>query len=157
MVKKHGKKQRARQKSRRTGAAYASAAAGTTHEHTPLPNVSALEEISYLPPTGFVESADTDLAARLVAACRAGCQPCQRTLSKKVLAHDATLLGLTAAIYGELPAGPAASAVTQAWAQLAHAAEYDMGDAPEALDAFEALNAEARSELLKDALHHWAV
>ncbi|MFB8314732.1 hypothetical protein ACFC5T_40440 [Streptomyces sp. NPDC055961] len=153
MVKSHGKKQRAKNKSRRTGAAYASAAAGTLHQHTPLPDMSAVEEISYLPDV-FV---DTGLAARLVAACRAGCQPCQRTLSKKVLAHEATLLGLASAIYGTMPAGAVASAATKAWAPLAQAATYDGGEAPEALEAFGALTADERSDLLEDALDHWAM
>lgn len=153
MVKSHGKKQRAKNKSRRTGAAYASAAAGTTHKHEPLPDMAALQTVPYLPDL-FV---DTNLAARLVAACRAACQPCQRTLAKKAVEHEATLLALTAAIYQTMPAGPVASATTRAWAPLARAAYEDMGEATEALEAFGALNAEARSDLLEDALDHWAM
>ncbi|MGW0033005.1 hypothetical protein ACWDXD_24710 [Streptomyces sp. NPDC003314] len=154
MVKKHGKKQRAKNRSRRTGAAYASAAAGTTHKHEPLPDMSALDTVPGLPGL-FV---DKDLAARLVAACRAGCQPCQNTLTPKVVEDRATLLALAGAIYGTLPtAGPIAAAATQAWAPLARAAREDMGAAPDMLEAFAAMSAAQRSELLEDALDHWAM
>ncbi|MFJ4343240.1 hypothetical protein [Streptomyces sp. NPDC088915] len=153
MVKSHGKKQRAKNRSRRTGAAYASAAAGATHKHEPLPDMYALQAIPYLPDL-FVNA---DLAARLVAACQVACQPCQRTLTKKVLGHEPTLLALTAAIYGTMPAGPVASATTQAWAPLARAAQEDMGEAAEALEAFGALSVEARADLLEDALDHWTM
>ncbi|MFF6903346.1 hypothetical protein [Streptomyces hydrogenans] len=154
MVKSHGKKQRAKSKSRRTGAAYASAAAGTTHQHDPMPDVSAVEEISYLP----VEFVDTGLAARLVAAARAGCQPCQRTLSKQVVDDGrSTLLALAAAIYGHLPASSVASATTRGWAPLCRAAHEDMGEAPEMLEAFGVLSLQERAELLEDVLDHWAM
>ncbi|MGW4725359.1 hypothetical protein [Streptomyces sp. NPDC004291] len=154
MVKSHGKKQRAKNKARRTGAAYASAAAGTTHQHDPMPDMSAVEEIPYLP----VEFVDTGLAARLVAAARAGCRPCQRTLSKQVVDDDqSTLLALAAAIYGRLPASSVVSATTRGWAPLCRAAHEDMGEVPEMLEAFGALNLQERAELLKDVLDRWAM
>lgn len=154
MVKNHGKKQRAKQRSRRTGAAHASAAAGTLHQHTPLPNMSVLDTVPGLPGL-FV---DKDLAERLVAACRAGCRPCQSSLTPKVVEDRATLLTLAGAIYTTLPtAGSLAAATTQAWAPLARAAYDDMGAAPDMLEAFDAMSAAQRSELLEDALDHWAV
>ncbi|MEV6357935.1 hypothetical protein [Streptomyces hydrogenans] len=154
MVKSHGKKQRAKNKARRTGAAYASAAAGTLHQHTPLPDMSALDTVPALPGL-FV---DKDLSARLVAACRAGCRPCQSSLTPKVVEDRATLLALAWAIYTTLPtAGALATATTQEWAPLARAAYDDMGAAPDMLEAFGAMSAVQRSELLEDALDHWAV
>jgi hypothetical protein len=155
VVKKHGKKQRARQKSRRTGAAYASAAAGTAHEHTPLPDMSLLTEIPYL----AGQHIDTDLAARLVAACRSGCRPCQATLAKKVRTEQGpTLIALAATIYATLPSpGPAASPTTQAWAPLARAARTDMSAAAQALAFTQKMDTAAASDLLEDALDHWAM
>lgn len=154
MVKSHGRKQRAKNRSRRTGAAYVSAAAGTLHHHTPLPDMSALDTVPGLPGL-FV---DKDLAARLVAACRAGCRPCQSSLTPKVVEDRATLLALAGAIYTTLPTtGSLAAATTQAWAPLARAAYDDLGAAPDMLEAFDAMSAAQRSELLEDALDHWAV
>ncbi len=155
MVKKHGKKQRARQKSRRTGAAYASAAAGTTHEHTPLPDMAVLEEL----PHRAGRELDTELAARLVAACRTACKPCQKTLAQKLRTEQRpTLVALAAAVYGLLPtAGFTASPTTHAWAPLARAGKTDPAAAAEALAAVEAMDDAAASELLEDALDHWAM
>ncbi|TLQ38961.1 hypothetical protein [Streptomyces marianii] len=153
MVKKHGKKQRARQKSRRTGAAYAAAAAGTTHTHSPLPDMSVIR----LVPHGSWRVLDLDLAARLVAACRVGCQPCQKSLAKKMLPDRATLAALAGAVYGTLPtSGMFASSPTREWAPLARAAmKAASGD--EAFAAVEAMDEEAAAALLEDSLDHWAM
>ena len=155
MVKKHGKKQRARQKSRRTGAAHASAAAGTTHEHTPLPDMAILEEL----PHRAGRELDTELAARLVAACRTACKPCQRTLARKLRTEQRpTLTALAAAVFGLVPTpGAFASPTTQEWAPLARAGKSDPAAAAEALAAVEAMDDASASELLEDALDHWAV
>ncbi|MFI8888622.1 hypothetical protein [Streptomyces sp. NPDC053813] len=155
VVKSHGKKQRARQKSRRTGAAYASAAAGTTHEHTPLPDMAVLEKL----PHAAGRELDLDLAARLVAACRGRCQPCQRTLAGKLRAEQRpTLAALAAAIYATLPSpGFVASPTTQEWARLARAGKTDAAVAAEALAAVETMDDAAASDLLEDALDHWAM
>lgn len=157
MVKKHGKKTRARQQARRTGAAYASAAAGSTHEHTPLPDMTALTQIPYLAGRDLA----TDLAARLVAACRAACKPCQTSLAQKLRTeHRATLAALAGAVYGEL-AGigsmPLASTATKAWAPLARAAKAGHNNGSQTLAAVEAMNDTAASDLLEDALDHWAM
>ncbi|MFJ4745456.1 hypothetical protein [Streptomyces sp. NPDC088775] len=155
MVKSHGKKQRARQKAARTGAAYASAAAGTTHEHTPLPDMAVLEKL----PHNAGRKLDLELAARLVAACRIRCQPCQRTLAGKLRAEQRpTLAALAAAIYAALPSpGFVASPTTQAWAPLARAGKTDPAVAAEALAAVEEMDDRAASDLLEDALDHWAL
>ncbi|MEW1926393.1 hypothetical protein [Streptomyces sp. NPDC088360] len=155
MVKKHGKKQRARQKSRRTGAAHASAAAGTTHEHTPLPDMTVLTETPYL----AGQNVDTELAARLVAACRTGCRPCQTTLARKLRTEQRpTLTALAAAVYATLPTpGFVASPTTQEWAPLARAGKSDPTAAAEALAVVAAMDDASASELLEDALDHWAM
>ncbi|CAL9677777.1 hypothetical protein SUDANB105_08088 (plasmid) [Streptomyces sp. enrichment culture] len=154
MVKKHGKKQRAKKRAQRTGAAYSSAAAGTTHTHTPLPDLSALP----LVPHGSWRVLDLDLAARLVAACRAGCQPCQQTLIAKVVKEKrATLAALAGAVYGALPAvGFAASGPTRQWAPFARTA-MQAGEGDEAFAAVDAMDEAAAAALLNDALDHWAM
>ncbi|WP_055522927.1 hypothetical protein [Streptomyces graminilatus] len=152
MVKKHGKKQRARQKSRRTGAAHASAAAGTTHTHTPLPDMDVLP----LVPHGAGRVLDLDLAARLVAACRAGCGPCQKSLAKRARQDRPTLAALAGVVFGLVPTvGMFASATTREWAPLARDAKA-RNSGIEALAAVEAMTDEQVSELLEDALDHWA-
>ncbi|MDN3262873.1 hypothetical protein QWJ26_24315 [Streptomyces sp. CSDS2] len=154
MVKSHGKKQRAKKKAQRTGASYSSAAAGTTHTHTPLPDLSMLP----LVPHGSWRVLDLDLAARLVAACRAKCQPCQQTLiTKMVTEQRATLAALAGAVYGTLPAvGFGASATTWQWAPLARTAMRS-GAGDEAFTAVEAMDATAATALLNDALDHWVL
>ncbi|WP_405393516.1 hypothetical protein OG596_38655 (plasmid) [Streptomyces sp. NBC_01102] len=153
VVKNHGKKSRAKAKARRTGAAHASAAAGTLHTHEPLPDVSILP----LVPHGSWRLLDLDLAARLVAACRAECRPCQQSLAQKTVAQARpTLAALAGAIYGTLPTtGLGASAPTREWAPLARAAtEARTGD--EAFAAVDAMTDTAAAALLEDALDHWS-
>ncbi|MFZ3476019.1 hypothetical protein ACODT4_44315 [Streptomyces sp. 2.9] len=155
VVKSHGKKQRARAKARRTGAGYASAAAGTAHEHLPLPDMNILTSV----PHSCGRPLDLDLAARLVAACRSACRPCQKSLAGQMRLPEqrATLAALAGAIYGTLPAaGAFASETTHTWALLARAATAGaQGSA--ALAAVEAMAEPQASELLEDALDHWAM
>ncbi|WP_228984236.1 hypothetical protein [Streptomyces sp. DH12] len=154
VVKKHGKKQRAKKRAARTGAGHASAAAGTTHEHTPLPDMAILKEL----PHRAGRELDLDLAARLVAACRTACKPCQKTLARKLRTEQRpTLTVLAAAVYGLLPtAGAFASPTTRSWAPLARAGKSDPAAAAEALAAVEAMNDASACDLLEDALDHWA-
>lgn len=157
MVKKHGKKQRARNRAQRTGTGHASAAANAAHTHTPLPDMNVLAGLPYAPGG----KADTELAARLVAACRSRCQPCQKSLARKLRTeHRATLAVLAGAVYGEAAGGGGmtfASATTRAWAPLARAAKADPTAGAEALAAVEAMDDASASELLEDALDHWAM
>ncbi|WP_406404225.1 hypothetical protein [Streptomyces uncialis] len=144
MVKNHGKKSRAKAKARRTGAAHASAAAGTLHTHTPLPDMAALGKLPY----AAGRELDTELAARLVAACRAGCKPCQASLAEKLRTEQRpTLAALAGAVYGELAGigpGAFASSASRSWAPLARAVNAGEGDG-------------GASDLLEDALDHWAM
>ncbi|MDH6544937.1 hypothetical protein [Streptomyces sp. SPB4] len=154
MVKKHGKKQRARAKAQRTGAGYASAAAGTAHEHTPLPDMSVLMSVPY----GCGRPLNLELAARLVAACRTACSPCQTSLARQMRLPEsrATLAALAGTVFGIWPvAGAFASETTRTWAPLARGAAAErQGDA--ALAAVETMADAQASELLEDALDHWA-
>jgi hypothetical protein len=152
VVKKHGKKTRAKKRSHRTGAAHASAAASTTHTHTPLPDMDVLS----LVPHGDGRVLDLGLAARLVAACRAGCGPCQKSLSRRIRQDRPTLAALVGVVFGTLPTpGMFASATTREWAPLARAAKADNDGAP-AFAAVEAMTDQQIAELLEDALDHWA-
>ncbi|MEW1551336.1 hypothetical protein [Streptomyces tsukubensis] len=155
MVRNQRKKKRARQRAERTGASYTSATAGTTHVHEPLPDVDVLTRV----PQAAGRTLDLVLAARLVAACRAGCQPCQRSLARKLRTEErGTLAALAGAVYGPLPSpGFVASQATQEWAPLARAGKADPVAAAAALAAVEAMSDDAASDLLEDALDHWAV
>lgn len=153
MVKGHGKKQRAKNRSRRTGAAHASAAANAIHKHEPLPDLSVLP----LVPHGAGQALDVDLAARLVAACRAACRPCQKSLAKQMRENRPTLAALAGCVFGTLPtAGSFASGTTREWAPLARTA-LARNEGVEALAAVRAMSDEQASDLLEDALDHWAM
>ncbi|WP_455355915.1 hypothetical protein [Streptomyces sp. SYSU K217416] len=151
MVSGHGKKQRAKQRARRTGTGHAAAVTKTAHEHTPLPDMSLLPLLPY----GGGRLLDLDLAARLVAAARTGCQPCQRSMVKAMRQNRPTLAAVAGAIFGTLPAGPIASVATREWAPLARAAK-DSGRSLTALAAVEAMTDEQAADLLDDALDMWA-
>jgi hypothetical protein len=117
--------------------------------------MAILTEISFL----AGEDVDADLAARLVAACRTGCEPCQRTMAAKVItSHRPTLAALAAAVYGmlPLPPGPGASPATRSWEPLAKAAKTDPGAGTEALATVMMMDDEAAADLLEDSLDHWA-
>ncbi|MDP5317414.1 hypothetical protein [Streptomyces poriferorum] len=156
MVKNHGKKQRARKKTQRTGASYASAAAGTTHNHAVL-DTGLLEGLL---PYMAGSAPDHDLAARLIGACWAGCRPCQTSLSTKAVAHRATLAGLAGGAYMN-PLGAAAQASpllappTRAWIARAQDAAAS-GNGHVALRAVDDLNEDDAHALLDDALDNWA-
>ncbi|MFE2521646.1 hypothetical protein [Streptomyces mirabilis] len=99
MVRNQRKKSRDKKRAAMSGASRASAATGKVHLHEPLPDMTALGQLPYAPGRDL----DTGLAARLVAACRATCQPCRTSLSEKIRTeHRPTLAALAGAVYGEL-------------------------------------------------------
>ncbi|WP_406471958.1 hypothetical protein OH738_40875 (plasmid) [Streptomyces hirsutus] len=156
MVRGHGKKQRAKKRAARTGASYASAAAGTTHDHSAT-DTGLFEGM--LPYVGGWEI-DYDLATRLVSSCWAGCGPCQASLSRRVLADRATLAGLAGACYLNLVGAgvqhsAAVSPVTRAWAAKAHG-KASLPDTEAALRAVAEMSEDEARELLEDTLDHWA-
>lgn len=154
MPKDHARKKQARRAQRRSGASYTSAAAGTLHTH-PTPDLSFL---SGLPYSGG-RPVDLDTAAALVAACRAGCRPCQESLFTHLLNGErarptvALLAGFVLALW---PRPISTSAAVVAWHPLARAA-HDSDDGSAALAALEAMPSEAVEELLDEVLDHWAL
>ena len=99
MVRNQRKKSRDKKRAAATGASRASAATGNVHLHEPVPDMTALGQLPY----AAGRELNTGLAARLVAACRASCQPCQKSLAVKLRAEQrATLAALAGAVYGEL-------------------------------------------------------
>ncbi|WP_399553991.1 hypothetical protein [Streptomyces anulatus] len=156
VVKNHGKKTRAAKRAQRTGASHASAAAGTTHNHSVL-DTGLLEGLL---PYVAGSAPDHDLAARLIGACWAGCGPCQASLSAKTVAHRATLAGLAGAIYmpflgAAAQHSPFLAPPTRAWAARAQEAAAS-GNGHVALRAVDYLNEDDAHALLDDALNHWA-
>ncbi|WP_030372434.1 hypothetical protein [Streptomyces rimosus] len=156
MVKNQRKKGRDKRRAERTGASRASAATGNVHSHTPLPDMTLLADLPY----GAGRELDTDLAARLVAACRTACKPCQASLALKLRTEQRpTVAALAGAVYGELAGRVGmtfASSATRTWAPLAQAAT-SSGDGSQALAAVEAMDDATVSALLEDALDHWAM
>lgn len=159
MVRNQRKKSRDKKRAAATGASRASAATGNVHLHEPVPDMSALGQLPY----AVGRELDTGLAARLVAACRAACQPCQKSLAAKLRTEQrATLAALAGAVYGEL-AGTGggmtftnAAPTTRSWALLARAAKAGQ-DTGEALAAVEAMDDAAATDLLENTLDHWTM
>ncbi|MEU0237675.1 hypothetical protein ABZ234_08285 [Nocardiopsis sp. NPDC006198] len=154
MPKHHrARKQQARREQRRTGAAYTSALAGTTHTH-PAPEMAMLAELAYVQGHPL----DLERAAALVGACRAGCRPCQDSLIPLVAAHPATVAALTGAALGALPPGLSlllGSRSTRSWIPLLHQAPPDgRADAP--VTALQTMSPEQVREILEDGLDLWA-
>lgn len=159
MVSNHGKKSRAKMRAQRTGAGHQPSVTNTHHTHVPLPDMTGLAELPYAAGRHLA----TGLAARLVAACRASCQPCQKSLGAKLRTEQrATLAALAGAVYGELAGTDGAMTFTDAaptttsWALLAQAAKAGQ-DTGEALAAVEAMDDAAVADLLENALDHWTV
>ncbi|MFI6883953.1 hypothetical protein [Streptosporangium canum] len=152
MPEHHARKNRARRRQQSaSGAAYVSANAGTAHQH-PAPDLAVLGDLPY----AAGRPVDLPLAVAAVAACRAGCRPCQASVIPLLLADRATIAVLAGAVYGLLPvAGSFASPATRTWQPLARQAN-GSGDGAAALVALERMPAEEVADLLDDALDHWA-
>ncbi|MGR6924260.1 hypothetical protein ACU635_59205 [[Actinomadura] parvosata] len=120
------------------------------HRH-PRPALDFLADLPYSAGRGV----DTDLATSVVAACRAGCPPCQDALIPRLLTQRPTVAMLACAVFGWLPGAGLASATTRAWQPLAQQAHRD-GDGTAAFTAVADMTPEQVSELLEDALDMWA-
>ncbi|MEU0822793.1 hypothetical protein [Streptomyces mirabilis] len=157
MTKSHGRKSRARNRSRRSDVAYAAANAGTLHVHA-----SGLSATDLQPDPGRwgVETVrDLRTAAALIGASIERCAPCRQSLTAKLLEEDPIVLAVAAgAAYrlhsaarvpeGEGPvAGPA-----QAFSFLVEHAGAHGGDARLLLAVVERMPAADRAALLGDAL-----
>ncbi|MFJ8941071.1 hypothetical protein ACIRL0_36050 [Streptomyces sp. NPDC102365] len=159
MTKSHGRKSRARTTSRARGAAFASANAGTLHQHSSGPPAADLQPAD--PTRWGVETApDMRTASALIGACIDRCAPCQRSLADKLLDEEAIVLAVLAgSVYtlhaeSEADAGALASRATQVFFGLVkHAREYrDPGMLPTAVAM---LPRDARAAILEDTLDMW--
>jgi hypothetical protein len=156
MTKSHGRKSRARSRSRRQGAAYTAANAGTLHVHASGPSHTDLQPAD--PGRWGVETVpDLRTAAALIGASIERCAPCRQSLTAKLLEEDPIVLAVTAgAAYrlratreaeGEAPAdGPA-----QVFFFLAQHARAHGGDARLLLTGVD------RAALLDAALDLWGL
>ncbi|MET7718854.1 hypothetical protein ABZS89_42140, partial [Streptomyces sp. NPDC005407] len=118
MTKSHGRKSRARTTSRARGAVFASANAGTLHQHSSGPSAADLQPAD--PTRWGVETApDMRTASALIGACIDRCATCQRSLADKLLDEEAIVLAVLAgSVYtlhaeSEADAGALASRATQ--------------------------------------------
>ncbi|MFF2129772.1 hypothetical protein ACFVW1_31190 [Streptomyces olivochromogenes] len=157
MTKSHGRKSRARNRSRRSGVAYVAANAGTLHLHASGPSATDLQPD---PGRWGVETVpDLRTAAALIGASIERCAPCRQSLTAKLLEEDPIVLAVTAGAAYRLHAaarvpeeeGPVAGPA-QAFSFLVEPAGAHGGDARLLLAGVERMPAADRAALLGDAL-----
>lgn len=157
MTKSHGRKSRARNRSRRSGAAYTAAKAGTLHVHASGPSAADLQPDA---PSrwGVTAVPDLRIAAELIGASIERCTPCRKSLTAKLLEEDPIVLAATADAAYRLHAsrapdeeGPAAGPA-QVFFFLARHARTHGGDARLLLAEVERMPADDRTQLLNAAL-----
>ncbi|MFD9286211.1 hypothetical protein ACFWD7_55440 [Streptomyces mirabilis] len=157
MTNSHGRKSRARNRSRRSGVAYAAANAGTLHLHASGPSATDLQPD---PGRWGVETVpDLRTAAALIGASIERCAPCRQSLTAKLLEEDPIVLAVTAGAAYRLHAaarvpeeeGPVAGPA-QAFSFLVEHAPAHGGDARLLLAGVERMPAADRAALLDDAL-----
>ncbi|MFF4466493.1 hypothetical protein ACFY13_44455 [Streptomyces mirabilis] len=160
MTKSHGRKSRERSISRRQGAAYTAANAGTLHVHAGGPSATDLQPAD--PGRWGVEAApDLRTAAALISASIERCAPCRQSLTAKLLEEDPIVLAVTAgSVYrlhaahepdaGGLTAGP-----TQVFSFLVQHARARRGDVRTLRARVERMPVADRAVLLDDALDLW--
>lgn len=163
MTKSHGRKSRARNKSRTRGAAYAAANAGTLHHHDSGP---AHEDLRPTDPGRWgVETApDMRTASALIGARIEQCAPCLESLTAKLLDEDPIVLTVTAeSVYSLHPArewpnaGGITGKSTQIFFLLVQHVRYIGDDARTLLAGVERMTRADRAALLDDALGLWAI
>ncbi|MFE2569310.1 hypothetical protein [Streptomyces mirabilis] len=157
MTKSHGRKSRARNRSRRSGVAYAAANAGTLHVHASGPSATDLQPD---PGRWGVETVpDLRTVAALIGAGIERCAPCRQSLTAKLLEEDPIVLAVTAGAAYRLheaarvpeEEGPVAGPA-QAFSFLVEHARAHGGDARLLLAGVERMPAADRAALLGDAL-----
>ncbi|MGI5292932.1 hypothetical protein ACQEVF_57810 [Nonomuraea polychroma] len=160
MTRDHARKNAARRQQRNRGGRHTAAnAAAAAHDH-PRPDADVLRSLPY----SGDRSADLRLAAKVIAACRAGCAPCQTTHIPRLLTGDrATVAVIAGAVFGVTPAGFIfAPPAVQRWAPLAQAAHaaHRSGDATAAahaaLDELDHMTSDDVADVLDYALNMWA-
>ncbi|MGW2827089.1 hypothetical protein ACWC24_39865 [Streptomyces sp. NPDC001443] len=163
MTKSHGRKSRARNKSRTRGAAYAAANAGTLHHHGGGPSNEDLRPAD--PSRWGVETApDMRTASALIGARIEQCAPCLESLTAKLFNEEPIVLAVTAAsVYSlhpahERPTGEGvADRSAQAFFLLVQHVRAIAGDARILLASVERMPRADRAALLDDALDLWAL
>ncbi|MFF2517025.1 hypothetical protein [Streptomyces sp. NPDC058086] len=110
MTKSHGRKSRARDRSCRSGVAYAAANAGSLHVHASGPSATDLQPD---PGRWGVETVpDLRTAAALIGASIERCAPCRQSLTAKLLEEDPIVLAVTAGAACRLHAYPKKKALS---------------------------------------------
>ncbi|WP_314223539.1 hypothetical protein [Streptomyces zaehneri] len=163
MTKSHGRKSRARNKSRTRGAAYAAANAGTLHHHGSAPSNEDLQPVD--PGRWGVETApDMWTASALIGARIEQCAPCLESLTAKLLDEDPIVLAVTAeSVFRLQPAdewpnaGGIAGKSTQIFYLLVQHVRYTAGDYQMLPGAVERMTCADRAALLDDVLGLWAM
>ncbi|MGW2787983.1 hypothetical protein ACWC3X_43630 [Streptomyces populi] len=161
MTKSHGRKSRARNKSRARGAAFASANAGALHQHSSGPSAADLQLVD--PARWGVGTApDMRTAAGLIGACIERCALCRESLTAKLL-DDENLVALAmtaAAVYNlrvihEPDADSPAVRPLQIFYLLVKHARLHAGDARLLTETVERMPRADRAALLEAALELW--
>ncbi|MCX4617265.1 hypothetical protein FNV64_03690 [Streptomyces sp. S1A1-7] len=160
MTKSHGRKSRERSISRRQGAAYTAANAGTLHVHAGGPSATDLQPAD--PGRWGVEAApDLRTAAALISASIERCAPCRQSLTAKLLEEDPIVLAVTAgSVYRlhaahEPDAGGLTSGPTQVFSFLVQHARARRGDVRTLRARVERMPVADRAVLLDAALDLW--
>ncbi|MFF4733298.1 hypothetical protein ACFY3M_50500 [Streptomyces mirabilis] len=161
MTSSHGRKSRARNKSRRQGAAYAAANAGTLHRHDSGPPNKDLQPAD--PSRWGVETApDMRTASALIGARIERCAPCQESLTARLLDdEDPIALAMTAGsvynlhvIHEPDTESPAAKPIKIFYFLVKHA-RLHAGDAQLLAATVERMPRADRAALLEAALELW--
>ncbi|MCT9010563.1 hypothetical protein [Streptomyces rhizosphaerihabitans] len=161
MTSSHGRKSRARNKSRSRSAAYAAANAGTLHRHDSGPSGKDLQPAD---PTrwGVASTPDMRTAAALIGACIERCAPCRESLTAKLLDGEAPVaLAMAAgAVYNlrvihEPDAEDPAARPRRIFYLLVQHARLHAGDARLLTETVERMPRADRGVLLEAALERW--
>ncbi|KOX13676.1 hypothetical protein [Nocardiopsis sp. NRRL B-16309] len=149
MPKDHARKNAARRAQQRTGAAYTSANAATTHTH-PAPDLASLADLPYT----RGHRIELDRATALVGAARAGCGPCLDTLIPQVADSAATVAALAGGALGILPPVLAAALPdpARAWVRVLH----EQADDAAPVHVLSLMPADHRRDLLETTVDFWA-
>ncbi|MFJ7280543.1 hypothetical protein [Kitasatospora sp. NPDC098663] len=146
----------ARRRKAATGMSLSAAAGGTGHRHQG-PDLTVLKTL----PHAAGRPVNTRLAAAVVAACRAGCRPCQASAIPVLVADRPTVAALASAAFDNpltrlVGPGMFVSEPTRAWWAAAHDAGNDPDRARAGLVLLKAMTETQATELLNDALEYWA-
>lgn len=144
MTKDHARKNTAHRRQESAGSAYTSANAHTLHDH-PGPRFSAVTGASF----ETDHDADMGMAAALLAARLAACEPCQKRLTTQILKGDLLVLAALAANLPPTPPPGVRSGTRTIYPVLSS------GSGLLILGVIGAMPRHERADLLADAIDHW--